>query len=208
MPYVIRPWLPAQWFGPPCRTASTDGVTDNTIVIYMSDHGEMLGDHGFYLKGPYFYDCAIRVPLMIRWPKKYKAGLRSGAMVELLDLAPTLLEAAGIPIPSGMVGRSLTAVLTGQTAKHRDSIYCEHFDSSFLYDPPPMGCSVRTERYKLSYYHNLGIGELYDLEKDPGEVDNLWTSSGAKDARAELTEMLLGRMVEAVDPLPERKSTW
>src|SRR4051794_27351124 len=184
------------------------GQADNTIVIYMSDHGEMLGDHGLYLKGPYFYDCAIRVPLMIRWPKKYKAGLRSDAMVELLDLAPTLLEGAGIPIPSGMVGRSLTPVLTGQTAKHRDSIYCEHFDSSFLYDPPPMGSSVRTERYKLSYYHNLGVGELYDLEKDPGEVENLWTSSGAKGARAELTELLLGRMVEAVDPLPERKSTW
>lgn len=184
------------------------GQADNTIVIYMSDHGEMLGDHGFYLKGPYFYDCAIRVPLMIRWPKKYKAGLRSDAMVELLDLAPTLLEAAGVPVPSGMVGRSLTPVLTGQAAKHRNSIYCEHFDSSFLYDPPPMASSVRTERYKLSYYHNLGIGELYDLEKDPGEVDNLWTSSGAKSARAELAEMLLGRMVEAVDPLPERKSTW
>jgi arylsulfatase A-like enzyme len=174
----------------------------------MSDHGEMLGDHGFYLKGPYFYDCAIRVPLMIRWPGKYKAGLKSDAMVELVDLAPTLLEAAGVPVPSGMQGRSLTPVLTGQSTKHRDSIYCEHFDSSFLYDPPPMASSVRTEGYKLSYYHNLGLGELYDLEKDPGEVENLWTSSGAKAARAELTELLLGRMVDTVDPLPERKSTW
>ncbi len=184
------------------------GQADNTIVIYMSDHGEMLGDHGFYLKGPYFYDCAIRVPLMIRWPGKYKSGLKSDAMVELVDLAPTLLEAAGVPVPSGMQGRSLTSVLTGRTTKHRDSVYCEHFDSSFLYDPPPMASSVRTERYKLSYYHNLGLGELYDLEKDPGEVENLWTSPGTKAARAELSELLLGRMVDAVDPLPERKSTW
>lgn len=184
------------------------GQAENTIVIYMSDHGEMLGDHGIYLKGPYFYDCAIRVPLMIRWPGKYKAGLRVDSMVELLDIAPTLLEAAGIPVPSGMHGRSLTPVLTGKTTTHRDSIYCEHFDSSFLYDPPPMASCVRTAQYKLSYYHNLGLGELYDLEKDPGEVHNLWTSSSAKPARAELTEKLLGRMVETVDHLPERKSAW
>lgn len=184
------------------------GQADNTIVIYMSDHGEMLGDHGIYLKGPYFYDCAIRVPLMIRWPGKYKAGLRADALVELLDVAPTLLEAAGVPIPSGMQGRSLTPVLTGRTREHRDSIYCEHFDSSFLYDPPPMASCIRTGQYKLSYYHNLNVGELYDLQKDPGEVENLWTSRNVKDVRAEMTEKLLDRMIETVDPLPERKSAW
>ena len=184
------------------------GQADNTIVIYMSDHGEMLGDHGIYLKGPYFYDCAIRVPLIIRWPGKYKAGLRSDALVEMVDVAPTLLEAAGIPVSSGMQGRSLTPVLTGQTTQHRDSIYSEHFDSSFLYDPPPMAACVRNERHKLAYYHNLGMGELYDLQSDPGEVRNLWTSAAAKDVRQEMMEKLMGRMVETVDPLPERKSTW
>jgi arylsulfatase len=184
------------------------GQADNTIVIYMSDHGEMLGDHGFYLKGPYFYDCAIRVPLIIRWPKKYKAGLRSDALVEMVDIAPTLLEAAGVPTPSGMVGHSLTPLLTGQTAKHRDSTYCEHFDSSSLYDPPPMAACVRTERYKLSYYRNLRTGELYDLQKDPGEVHNLWESPNAKDVREEMTQKLLARMIDTVDPLPGRKSTW
>jgi arylsulfatase len=184
------------------------GQADNTIVIYMSDHGEMLGDHGIYLKGPYFYDCMMRVPLMIRWPKGYQAGLQCDALVELVDLAPTLLEAAGIPISSGVQGRSLAPLLTGKTTTHRDSVYSEHFDSSFLYDPPPMAASVRTERYKLSYYQNLGVGELYDLKKDPGEVQNLWASAGAKDVRAEMLEKLMGRMVGTVDPLPERKSTW
>jgi arylsulfatase A-like enzyme len=184
------------------------GQADNTIVIYMSDHGEMLGDHGIYLKGPYFYDCAIRVPLMIRWPRKFKAGLRSDAFVEMADLAPTLLEAAGIPIPAGMQGRSFGPILRGEEQRHRDSVYCEHFDSSSLYDPPPMAASVRTERYKLSYYQNLETGELYDLEKDPGEVENLWASARAKDVKEEMTEKLLKRMIQTVDPLPERKTTW
>ncbi len=184
------------------------GQADNTIVVYMSDHGEMLGDHGIYLKGPYFYDCAIRVPLIIRWPGKFKAGLRSDALVEMIDLAPTLLDAAGVPVPSGVQGRSLTGVLTGQTAAHRDSIYSEHFDSSFLYDPPPMGACVRTDRYKLTMWQNLPAGELYDLQKDPGEVENLWDSPAAKGVRQEMTARLAGRMIETVDPLPERKSTW
>jgi arylsulfatase len=184
------------------------GQADDTIVIYMSDHGEMLGDHGIYLKGPYFYDCMIRVPLIIRWPKKFKAGLRSDALVELVDIAPTLLESAGIPVSSGIQGRSLTSVLTGSATSHRDTIYSEHFDSSFLYDPPPMAACVRDHQYKLSYYRNLGMGELYDLDKDPGEVTNLWTSPGSRDIREKMTEALLARMVDTVDPLPERKTPW
>ncbi|HTX40014.1 MAG TPA: sulfatase-like hydrolase/transferase [Bryobacteraceae bacterium] len=190
------------------KVLENTGQAENTIVIYMSDHGEMLGDHGIYLKGPYFYDCMIRVPLMIRWPGRYKAGLRSDALVEMVDLAPTLLEAAGVPVPAGMQGRSLTPVLTGTATRHRDSIYSEHFDSSFLYDPPPMGACVRTERYKLSYFQHLAGGELYDLEKDPGEVENLWASPGAKGVRQEMMEKLMGRMIDTVDPLPERKTLW
>jgi len=146
--------------------------------------------------------------LMIRWPGRFQAGLRSDALVEMVDLAPTLLEAAGVPVPSGMQGRSLAPVLTGRATAHRDSIYSEHFDSSFLYDPPPMGACVRTARYKLSYFYHLASGELYDLEKDPGEVQNLWSSPAAKDVRQEMMEKLMGRMVETVDPLPERKTLW
>jgi len=190
------------------KTLEDTGQADNTIVIYMSDHGEMLGDHGIYLKGPYFYDCAMRVPLMIRWPGRYKAGLRSDALVEMVDLVPTLLDAAGIPVHSGVQGRSLTRVLTGQSTKHRDSVYSEHFDSSSLYQTPPMAACIRTERHKLTYFHNSPAGELYDLEKDPGEVENLWVSPRAKDIRQEMMEKLVGRMVETVDPLPERKTTW
>ena len=184
------------------------GQTGNTIVIYMSDHGEMLGDHGIYWKGPYFYDCAIRVPLMIRWPNRYQAGLRTGALVEMVDLAPTLLEAAGVPVPAGMQGKSLTRLLRGDVAEHRDSVYCEHFDSSFLYDPPPMAACVRTRTHKLNYFYGLNVGELYDLEKDPGEFDNLWSASNARESREIMMAKLAARFVETVDPLPVRKSAW
>ena len=98
------------------------GQEQNTIVIYSSDHGEMLGDHGMYLKGPYFYDPLIRVPLIIRWPKGYKVGLKLDALVEEVDLAPTLLEAASVPIPFRMQGRPLTKLLKGETNTHRTSI--------------------------------------------------------------------------------------
>lgn len=184
------------------------GQADNTIVIYMSDHGDMLGDHGIFLKGPYFYEGAIRVPMIIRWPGRYKAGLRSDALVEMVDLAPTLLEAAAIPIPLGMQGRSLTPLLTGQTTRHRDSIYCEYFDSLALYNPPPMAVCVRNEKYKLVYYQKLDSGEFYDLEKDSDETYNLWDSTSARAAREETMRTMMSRMIDTVDPIPERKCLW
>src|SRR4051794_35407050 len=78
------------------------GQRENTLVVFMSDHGEMLGDHGFYLKGPFFYEPAVRVPLLISWPGVVRDALRTSALVEMVDLAPTLLEAVGLPRHPGM----------------------------------------------------------------------------------------------------------
>ena len=195
-------------FGRMMKVLEDTGQADDTIVIFMSDHGEMLGDHGIYLKGPYFYDCLTRVPLIVRWPGKYKAGLKVDAMVELIDIAPTLVEAAGIPIPSGMQGRSLRPLLTGETSEGRDSVYTEFYDANALYAPPPMAASVRTRTHKVSFYGNLQTGELYDMEKDPGEVHNLWNSSQYKDVQAEMMQRLVTRMIGTIDPLPERVSFW
>jgi hypothetical protein len=132
--------------------------------------------------------------MIIRWPGKYKAGLR--------------LEAAGMAVPPGMQGRSLTSLLTGRTTRHRDSVYCEFFNSGFLYNPPPMALCVRTEGHKLSYYQSLNTGELYDLEKDPAETNNLWDSSSARALREEMMRLMLSRMVRTVDPIPERNCPW
>jgi arylsulfatase len=195
-------------FGRKLQALEESGQADNTVVVFMSDHGEMLGDHGIYLKGPYFYECAIHVPLMIRWPKGYRAGMKVDALVELVDVAPTLLEAAGIPEPKGMQGRSLGPLLRGEQTEHRDSIYSEFYDSNFQYSPTPMATCVRTKQHKLTYYHGLKVGELYDLEKDTGEVTNLWTSPNARDVKESMLVELAGRMTETVDPLPDRNAPW
>jgi len=118
------------------------------------------------------------------------------------------MEAAGLPILVGVQGRSLTPLLTGQTTEHRDSIYCEYFDSLALYNPPPMATCVRTDQYKLVYYQKLSSGELYDLKKDPSETYNLWDSPSAKPTREEMMHTLVSRMVDTVDPIPERKCMW
>jgi len=181
----------------------------NTIVIYSSDHGEMLGDHGIYLKGPYFYEPLIRVPLIIRWPRGYKAGLKVDALTEEVDLAPTLLEAAAIPIPFRMQGRPLTKLLKGETSVHRGSQYSEFYNSNFQYSPPPWATMVRTERYKLTVYHSLGgWGELYDLQKDPSEFNNLWDDRSAGGIKGEMHALMVARMSETVDPHPMQECNW
>lgn len=190
------------------QTLEETGQADNTIVIFMSDHGEMLGDHGLYLKGPFFYDCLTRVPLIIRWPHRFKAGLKVDALVEMIDLAPTLIEAAGIPIPAGMQGRSLAPLLTGQTTTHRDSVYMEFFDANFEYPIRPMLTSVRTDRWKLNYCDQAKYGELYDLKTDPGEFTNLWHDPHHKDDREMMQQVLLTRMIDTVDPLPRKVAPW
>jgi arylsulfatase A-like enzyme len=183
------------------KTLDELGMADDTIVIYMSDHGDMLGDHGIYEKGPYFYDCLTRVPLIMRWPGKYKAGLKVDALVELVDIAPTLMDAAGLTTPAGMQGKSLTPLLTGASREHRESIYMEYYNAVAKYTPTPMATCVRTDNFKLAYWQTLSTGELYDLRNDPGEVNNLWGSAQHKDAQAEMMQRLVTRMIASTDPL-------
>lgn len=193
-------------FGRMLAALEESGQADNTMVIYMSDHGEMLGDHGFYLKGPHFYDPAMRVPLMIRWPGMSRAGLKTDALVEMVDLAPTLLEAAGLPISPGMQGRSLAPLLSGARSSHRDSVYMEYYDTKPT--PPVTATSVRTRTARLTAYHHLRTGELYDLRNDPGEFDNLWDNPNARPLKEELSAKLIERMAGTVDPLPVRSLPW
>lgn len=187
------------------------GQRENTIVVFMSDHGEMLGDHGLYLKGPYFYDPAIRVPLIVSWPGKIREGVRSEALVELADLAPTLLDAAGIAVPERMQGRSLWPLLTGQTdaGSHRDDIYCEYYNAKPWHkDPAAHATCVRTRTHKLVVVHGLAEGELYDLRADPSETRNLWNDPDAREAKMDMLVRLADRMAWTVDPWPPREANW
>ncbi len=186
------------------------GQRENTLIIYMSDHGEMLGDHGIYLKGPYFYEPAIRVPLIMAGPGIAR-GQVSNALVELVDLAPTLLDAAELPRSEAMQGRSLWPLLTGEAApdQHRDDIYCEYYNAMPWHTQPSAQMTmIRTAQHKLVVAHGLHSGELYDLEQDPTETRNLWADPAYAAIKSDLLLRLSDRMAWTVDPLPARLAPW
>jgi len=185
------------------------GQYDNTLIIFHSDHGEMLGDHGINFQGPYFYPEMLRVPLLMHWPAGLPGRQRYTGLVELVDVAPTLLEAAGLPAYPGMQGRSLWPLLTGDApaVPHRQDVYAEYYQAI-----PSQGCyaecggayatAVRTAEYAMSVCHNLDTGELYDLRADPHEVINRWDDPAYTDAKIMMLKRLCDRMAATIDPLP------
>lgn len=189
------------------------GQRENTIVLFMSDHGEMLGDHGIYLKGPYMYDCAVRVPLIVSWPGHIEQGLRSDALVELTDIVPTLLELMEQPIPDRVQGRSFAGILTGEAVpgEHREDVYAEYYNSMPFHEHlgiRPYVTMLRTRAHKLVVAHDQGTGELYDLAADPDEHESLWDSAAHAAIKGELLCRLLARAAFTADPAPPRVAPW
>jgi arylsulfatase A-like enzyme len=185
------------------------GQRDNTIVIFMSDHGEMLGDHGIYLKGPYFYEEAVHVPLIIAGPG-FRKGKRASGLVELVDIAPTLLEAAGLPPEPGMQGQSFLAALKSDTDAGRPDIYSEYYNAMPWHpkDVNPQTTMIRTDRYKLALSHSDSDAELYDLDADPHEMTNRWNDPALQSTKLELMRRMINRMAWTVDPLPLRRADY
>jgi len=185
------------------------GEADNTVVVFMSDHGEMLGDHNIYLKGPYFYDPAIRVPLILRLPKRIVPA-RHHQLFQMLNLAPTLLESAGIEIPPGMQGKSALHWLADpKLVPESETIYCEYYNAMpYHKNPTAQLTMIRTEKHKLVVDHANNDGELYDLRTDPLEKNNLWLEPSALATKVELLTLMTHRMAFTVDPLPPRLSEW
>ena len=212
-------WIRASYFamvevvdrqiGKMLEKLKVNGQLENTIIIFTSDHGEMLGDHGIYLKGPYFYDNLVKVPLLFSMPS-IKSGRRINSLVEMVDIAPTLLEAASLPVAPGMQGKSLLPLLKGDISEdsHRSNVYCEFYGANFSYTPHAFTTMVRTKDYKLTVAHKQNTGELYDLQNDPGEVVNLWDNPDYVTPKNEMLIRLCDRMAETVDPLPLRRAVW
>jgi arylsulfatase A-like enzyme len=191
------------------KSLDETGQRENTIVIFMSDHGELLGDHGIFLKGPYTYDCSIRVPLMISWPGHFQSGVTSDALVELTDIAPTLLRSAGMPIPPRVQGMPLNDLLTGQTDKHRDLVFCESYNTQVKSKKPAeMVSMIRTRTHKISVNHGTTDGELYDLQADPGEHNNLWNNPKHAALKTQLMKQCFDATIATIDPIPMRVSPW
>ena len=181
------------------------GRREDTIVIFTSDHGEMLGDHGLLWKGCRFYEGLVHVPLIISWPGHFQAGLQTEALVELTDIVPTLLEAVGLPVSPHIQGRSLLPILTGiaDPAVHREFVRCEYHDAldrTFA----SHANMLRNDRYKLVVYHGQAVGELYDLVADPDEFTNLWDDPATQTVKYELMKQLFDAVMLAVDEGVER----
>ena len=156
-----------------------NGLADNTIVVYTTDHGFFLGDHGWFDKR-FMYEQALRVPWMIRYPGHVKPGSVSKEWVVSIDNAPTALDLVGLPVPANMQGKSLVPILRGHaTSNWRTSMYYHYYE----FAPPHWVLphyGIRTERYKLISYYTVNEWELFDLEKDPAEMENLFEWSGYK----------------------------
>lgn len=191
-----------------CGALERTGQLDNTIIIFTSDHGEMLGDHGLLMKGARFFEGAVHVPLVIHYPDRIKAGLTSNALVEAVDLAPTLLEAAGIDVPPQMQGKSLFPILTGEAepSVHKETVICEFLDSmGKIYAEDRTRATMTFDgRYKLITYHNHNLFELFDLQEDPDEFDNIWHRPDMADLRWELYRKQNDLIAMQVMPSVER----
>jgi len=186
------------------------GQKENTIVVFTSDHGEMLGNHGIYLKGQYPYDDLIHVPLIISWPGHFEQGLKSDALVELVDIAPTLLEGVGYAIPTRMQGRSFLNICTGKAKsnQHREYVFAECYDVTPFDKSPVCLTMIRDRKHKIAVYHGLDIGELYDLEEDPHEFINLWDNLQYQKLKNELLKKCFDAQISRLDPIPLRRAEW
>jgi arylsulfatase A-like enzyme len=166
------------------------GEYENTIIVYLADHGDFAGEHGLMLKNLGIYESIHRVPMIVHYPGGPTNQTVTGLM-QLVDLYPTLCELVNVPTPEHLDGTSQIPLLTGQ-GEGLDHVVCE-------WDFGSRGQStvfaVRTKRYRLVYYlDNPNDGELYDHHSDPGELKNLWADANQLATRLELTQLILNHV--------------
>lgn len=151
------------------------GLSENTLVVYTSDQGFYLGEHGWYDKR-FMYEESLSMPLVMRYPQSIPAGQVNEDIVLNLDFAPTLLDYAGVDIPANMQGRSLKPVVEGNTPDDwRTSMYYQYYEYPHGWHLVKKHYGVRTDRYKLIHYYNdIDEWELFDLQNDPNELKNLY----------------------------------
>jgi arylsulfatase A-like enzyme len=185
-----------------------ENLADDTLVIYTSDHGYFLGEHGWYDKR-FMYEPCLRIPLLIRYPRRGRAGHIAEEPVVNIDFAATILDCAGVQAPATVQGRSLAPLLQGESpANWRRSTYYAYYENSWLlhdrgdeamaepyryFTPHRIGPhrGVRTERYKLIEYYSEGdYWELFDLREDPDELHNLYGDTRREALIAELKDEL------------------
>jgi arylsulfatase A-like enzyme len=173
------------------------GLSENTWVIFTSDHGELLGDHGLWRKGAFHYEQLLRIPLIMRWPEGIPAGRRCEGLFSHVDIAPTIVAALAPDEAEGMDGVNALPMIRGEVDAVRDSVLIEFVD-----DPKGLRLkTIVTGDRKLTWFHGQDYGELYDLVEDPREKVNLWDHPNyARDKAA-----LVGKILDSLEPLESHR---
>ncbi|MBK1875519.1 sulfatase family protein [Pelagicoccus mobilis] len=184
-------------------------LDDNTIVIYSSDQGFYIGDHGWFDKR-WMYEESLKMPFIIKWPGTIKPGSKSDKMIQNLDYAQTFLEIAGAPIPDDMQGESLVPLLKGNSPSDwRDRIYYHYYEYPSVHMVPRQ-YGIRTERYKLIHFYQFDEWEFYDLKNDPDELTNLYENPEYADLIAKTKQELrdLQAYYEEDSDISEKPKKW
>lgn len=167
----------------------SNGLAENTIVVYTSDQGFYLGEHGWFDKR-FMYEESFRTPLIVRWPGKIAPNQSNKYLVQNLDFAPTFLTAAGVDVPDEMQGESMLPLFEGKDEQWRDALYYHYYEYPGFH-MVKRHYGVKTNRYKLiHFYYDIDEWELYDLEKDPSEMQNVYNDPEYADVREQLHKKL------------------
>jgi arylsulfatase A-like enzyme len=180
------------------------GLDDDTVVLFTSDHGDLLGDRGLMFKGGLHYPALTRVPFIWRDAARPPATPASGALAQTIDIAATVLERAGLPPANGMQGRSLLPLMAGATQAVREQLLIEEESqrSDFGMDRRVRMRTLRDHAHRLTIYDGQPWGELYDLRDDPLELRNLWNDAASQALRQALMERLARAMLSAAETSP------
>lgn len=166
-----------------------NGLAENTIVVYTSDQGFYLGEHGWFDKR-FMYEESLRTPLLIRYPPEIRPGTKINSLVQNLDFAPTFLDYAGVKIPADMQGESFRNLVAGKTTQWRDAIYYTYYEYPAIH-MVKRHYGIRTDRYKLMhFYYDIDEWELYDLKKDPHEMHNVYDDPAYRTVRETMQKKL------------------
>ena len=173
-----------------------NNLEENTIIVLTSDQGFYLGDHGFFDKR-FIYEESLRMPFMVKYPNKVKAGSVTEDIITNIDFAPTLLELANIKTTQKMQGTSFVPVLEGNTPKNwQDAMYYHYYEFPFWHHVQPH-YGIRTQKYTLAhFYYNIDVWELFDLEKDPNQMNNVYNDPNYAELIVELKAKLKNLMVK------------
>lgn len=175
-----------------------NGLEENTIVIYTSDQGFYLGEHGWFDKR-FIFDESFKTPLLIKWPGVIKAGSKNSQMVQNLDYAQTFLEAAGVKPPADMQGESLIPIFKGQGKNFRDAAYYHYYEYPGIH-MVKRHYGIVTEKYKLvHFYHDVDEWELYDRTNDKNELKNVYNDPKYAKVKAEMHKKLTALRVKYKD---------